>query len=621
MRLIRLALFMCIMLFSFSAFAAEVNVNFRDMEMKEFVSFVSEFTGKNFVYDKKDLKGTVSIESSSEMGTDDIMEIFASTLRANGLEIVDRGTYIEIVKQSDINDISDSAGTGDGNALITTVLTARNYDTKLLASALGRLKSKAGFVDVLKGLNAVVIRDRIDRITKLKRLMQKLEMKASGFSIHIVKVEHSSAKSVETMLKKLYSGMKKKLLIGNEPTIVADDYSNVLVVACDGRDFEKISYVIAQVDSPSPGSHNAPRVFYLNNANAEDVEKVLNKLTGVENQSKGKKAVKTKSSVAYDKATNSIIVFGDPELYNKVEKLIEKLDKPRQQVYVEALILETTLESGNKFGVEWQAGGGSGSQAGTIGYLNDNSSLTSFQSPTLDGESPNFGALGGGFSLGVLGNIISYEGVNFPTLGVLANFVKTANGINILSNPQILTMDNEEAEVFVGENRPFLTSTKYDSNNNPVQSFDYRDVGVKLKIIPQISSNDTVTLKIEQEVKKVSSFTTTSEGETIPAPVTLTRSTKTKVKLKDGSMMVISGLLKDDTDKYNSAVPGLSRIPLLGWLFKNKSGSFEKTNMMVFISTYIIRSQQDAEKLTKKKRKESVDFKKEIDVKIKKEFK
>lgn len=312
--------------------------------------------------------------------------------------------------------------------------------------------------------------------------------------------------------------------------------------------------------------------------------------------------------MAFDKATNSIIVFGDPDLYVKVENLIEKLDKPREQVYVEALIIETTLESGNKFGVEWQAGGGGGSsQAGTIGYVNDNSNMVNFASPTLSGNPPNFSALAGGFNLGVLGNIISYEGVKFPTLNILANFVKSANGINILSNPQILTLDNEEAEIFVGgENRPFLTSTKYDSNNNPVQSYDYRDVGgVKLKIVPQISSNDTVTLKIEQEVKKVSSSTVD-----VTAPVTLTRSTKTKVKLQDGAIMVISGLLKDDSEKYNSAVPGLSRIPILGWLFKTKSGSYEKTNMMVFISTHIIRTAEDAKKITDKKNRKNLSISK-----------
>lgn len=615
MTFIRVMFLLYLLAFSSFVYAAEINVNFRDMEMQEFVSFVSEFTGRNFVYDKKDLKGQVSIESSSEMGTDDIMEIFASTLRANGLELVDRGTYVEIVRQSDISDIADSDGVGDGNALITTILTSHNYDASLLAGTLIKLKSKAGYVDVLKGLNAIVIRDRIDRITKLKKLMEKLEMKAAGYTIHIVKVEHASASEMESTLKKLYSDLQKKMMVANDPVIVADDYSNLLVVACAERDFEKISYVISQIDSPIPSDHNAPKVFYLNNANAEDVEKVLSKLTGVENEDKGKKASNSTSTVAFDAATNSIIVFGSPDLYSKVEGLIEKLDRPREQVYVEALIIETSIENGSDFGVEWQVGAGNDSQAGTIGYLGSDGALTSFQSSVLDGDSPNFGALSSGFNLGILGDIVTYEGVSFPTLGILANFVKTASGINILSNPQILTLDNEEAEIFVGENRPFLTSTKYDSNNNPVQSYDYRDVGVKLNIVPQISSNDTITLKIEQEVKKVSGATAD-----VVAPVTLTRSTKTKVKLKDGAIMVISGLLKDDSETYNSSVPWLSSIPVIGWLFKNKNSSSEKTNMMVFISTSIIRTQEDAKKLTEKKQNESSTFKEEIDNKIQKEF-
>jgi len=614
MKFIKLTIVIAVLVFSASVYA-EVNVNFREMEMTEFVSFVSEFTGKNFVYDKKDLKGQVTIETSSEINTEDIMEILASTLRANGLELVDRGTYAEIIRQNNLDDIPDSSGTGDSNAIITTVLTAKNYDTKMLAQALARLKSKAGFVDVLKGMNAIVVRDKISKIAKIKTLMDKLDEKAAGYQISIIKIENASAQNIEGMLKKLYSDLEKKMLISVEPVVVADEYSNVLVVATHHNDLEKLKYIIAQLDAQNPSEHNAPKVFYLNNANAEDVEKVLDKLTGIENSADGKKKTNVKSSVAFDKATNSIIVFGDPDLYKKVEDLITKLDKPRQQVYVEALILETTLEGGSNFGVEWQAGIGSSNQAGSVGYMSPSGNLSGMLNNAVDGG--NIGALPGGFSLGVLGNIVTYEGVNFPTLGILANFIKTSSSINIVSNPQILTLDNEEAEVFVGENRPFITDTKMDSNGNPVQSYDYRDVGVKLKITPQISANETITLKIDQEVKKVSQSANSDEA----LPVTLTRTTKTKVKLQDGAIMVISGLLKDDSGTYNSGIPGLSRIPLLGWLFKTKAGSSEKTNLMVFISTHIIRTADQAKELTAKKQKQSSDFKEEVNQKIMKEFK
>ncbi|TCK62403.1 type II secretion system secretin GspD [Seleniivibrio woodruffii] len=600
-----------ILLFTVSTAAhAGFNVNFSDMDLTDFVTFVSEFTKKNFVYDKTALKGKVSIDSATQIRSSDIMDIFGSTLRANGFELIDRGKYFEIVKQADFMDADDSSGTGDDNALITTVIHPKNFDARVLVNAMNRMKSKGGYAEVIKSINAIVVRDRVSRIVKIRSFVDKLDQRAQNFTIRSIKIENASASNVADKMTKLFADMEKKSLIATDPVIVADDYANIILVASLDGDFERINLIVSQLDTKSPGSFNAPRVFYLKNANAEDVDKVLNTLTGTIAQAgtDGKTATRVKSSVSFDKATNSIIVFGDQELYGKVDELIKKLDVPRRQVYVEALILETTLDNGNKFGVEWQGTVGNGNTAGTIGFVNDNK-LLSF----ANGDST---ALDNGFNLGILGDVISYEGVNFPSIGLLVNFVKTASGINILSNPQILTLDNEEAEVFVGENRPFLTSTKYDSNNNPVQSYEYNDVGVKLKIVPQINSDESVTLKIEQEVKKVAEGSATSTS-----PITLTRSTKTRIKLKDGSMVVISGLLKDDSDRTDSAIPGLSKIPVLGWLFKNRSTNFQKTNMMVFISANIINTHEDAERLTENKHQESLDFKKQIDEKIRNEFK
>ncbi len=600
-----------ILLFAVGTANAGFNVNFSDMELTDFVTFVSEFTKKNFVYDKNALKGKVSIDSATQIRSSDIIDIFASTLRANGFELVDRGNYYEIVKQADFMDADDSTGTGEANALITTVIHPKNFDARVLVNALNKMKSKGGYAEVIKSINAIVVRDRVSRIVKIRSFVDKLDQRAQNFTIRSIKIENASASNVADKMTKLFADMEKKSLIATDPVIVADDYANIILVASLDGDFERINTIVAQLDTKSPGSFNAPRVFYLKNANAEDVDKVLNTLTGTIAQAgaDGKTAAKVKSSVSYDKATNSIIVFGDQELYGKIDELIKKLDVPRRQVYVEALILETTLDNGNKFGVEWQGTVGNGNTAGTIGYVGNDNTLMNF-------ANGNASSLSTGFNLGVLGDVVSYEGLNFPSIGLLVNFVKTASGINILSNPQILTLDNEEAEVFVGENRPFLTSTKYDSNNNPVQSYEYNDVGVKLKIVPQISSDDSVTLKIEQEVKKVAEGSANSTS-----PTTLTRSTKTRIKLKNGSMVVISGLLKDDSDRSDSAIPGLSKIPVIGWLFKNRSTNYEKTNMMVFISAHIINTHEEAEKLTESKHQESMDFKKQIDEKIRNEFK
>ncbi len=593
---------------------AEYNVNLKNISLVDFVKFVSEFTNTNFVYNEKDLSGEVTIDSRLEMKTDDLLEIFYSTLNLNNLIAVDKGSYIQILRNTEIKNFKDDYKRNLENStkyegMVTTILKLNKINAKNLALSFNKLKSKYGFVQHIKGINAIIVRDSSDRIKKMIKIIKDLEKEAGDFEIKAVEIHNTSATNVEKSLRKFFSELRKQSLIGIDPVIIADDFSNVLIIAASKNDFNKIEYMVSQMDIAGINSTSAPKVFYLKNSSAEDVEKVLNKLLS---KTDTKKNI-IKFNVASDKATNSIIVVGDQMLYKKVESLIEKLDIPRRQVYVEALILETTLENGSKFGVEWVAGGGDDNNYyATAGHLvrgaDGNSNLVNFAS-----NGP--GALPGGFSLGVLGNVITFNGVTFPSLGALMHAVNKLNGINILSNPQILTLDNEEAEIFVGENRPFMISEKYDSNNNPVQTYDYRDVGVRLKITPHISSDDLVTLKVEQEVKKV-----TASTANVNQPITLTRKTTTKVKLRNGSTMVISGLIKDDTSLNTSSVPWLSKIPLIGWLFRYEDKGFEKTNMMVFVSVHLIESQDDADMLTGKKIIKSRKFKKEIKDRIDMEF-
>jgi general secretion pathway protein D len=593
---------------------AEYNINLKNISLLDFVKFVSEFTNTNFVYNEKDLKGEVTIDSRLEMSTDDILEIFYSTLNLNNLVAVNKGSYIRILKNTEVRNFQDDYKknidkTANYEGMVTTILKLNKINARNLSLSFNKLKSKYGFVQSLKGINAIIVRDSSERIKKMIKIIKDLESDASGFEVKAIEIHNTSASNVEKGLRKFFIELKKQSLIAIDPVIISDDFSNVLIVASTKDNFKKIEYMVAQMDIAGINSTSVPRVFYLKNSSAEDVEKVLNKLLS---KTDTKKNI-VKFNVASDKATNSIIVVGDQMLYKKVETLIAKLDIPRKQVYVEALILETTLENGSKFGVEWIAGGGDNDNYyATAGHLvrgtDGNSNLVNFAS-----NGP--GALPGGFTLGVLGNVITFNGITFPSLGALMHAVSKLNGINILSNPQILTLDNEEAEIFVGENRPFMVSEKYDSNNNPVQTYDYRDVGVRLKITPHISSDDLVTLKIEQEVKKV-----TASTANVNQPITLTRKTTTKVKLKNGSTMVISGLIKDDTSLSTSSVPWLSKIPLIGWLFKYEAKGFEKTNMMVFVSVHLIESQNDADMLTGEKIIKSRKFKKEIKDRIDREF-
>ena len=580
-------IFICALFLSFNAYAQDNGtyaVNFKNVPMKDFITFVSEFTGKNVIYNEADLRGNVTISSQKNMDSKEILDIFYSVMKLNGYQPVTKGDSIQIIAEKDIQSFDEDLTMGKNGSYgyITTVISLKNYNAATLLPVLNRMKSKTGYVEVVRGLNIVVVRDDASRIEKMNSLINRVDNVAAGYEFYTMPLEYSIASKIEQQITKFFNELAKNSINPTSPVVISDDISNTLIIAATKKDYERISAIIANLDTKSMAINTEPRVFYLKNARAEDVEKVLSKLVSSLSQQAGKTGTATTStssskvSISADNATNSILAIGDKELYDNLDSLIAKLDVPRRQVYVEALILETTIDKSSQFGVEWFAGGGN--TAGTIiGSSMQDGGLGSIIGSINQGA-PSLTGLGSGLGIGVIGNIISFQGAKFPSIGALISALRTSSGINIISNPQILTLNNSPAEVFVGENMPYQTSTKYDSNNNPIQTFDYRDVGVKLKVTPQISSDDMVTLAIEQEIKKVSSSAVSST-----APTTLTRSTNTTVKLKNHSIMVISGMIKDDSTTTVSGIPGLSQIPVLGWLFKRETTSTQKTNVMLFI--------------------------------------
>ncbi len=612
--------FFYVLLFFFSfaliLSAQDYSVNLKNIELKNFVKFVSEFTNTNIVYKENELRGKITIDTKTELTKDDVMKIFYSVLRVNNLEAIKHKNFIEIMRKAYVRTVNDKfrKNVRDGERMVTTVLKVNTVDVMRVKGVFNKFKSYVGLVDAIKNINVLVVRDFANRIAKMRKILAELESINSNYIIDAMIIKNAKASSVARNITKFFSSLKRTDKIAVQPVIISDDFSNTIIAAATKDEFKTIRYLIEKTDVEDTFGNFTPKVYYLKNATASDVEKVLNRVLSSVRTVKGKARI-IRPKVSSDKATNAIIVIGDKDVYKKAESLISKLDIPRKQVYVEALILETTLEKGSQFGVEWYAGGGNKNLAGAATFQTTGA-LASLQGSVIDGNTPNFGSLPGGFNLGILGDVITYEGIKFPTLGMLVNFLRTASGINILSNPQILTLDNEEAEVFVGENRPYLVSTKYDANNNPVQNFDYRDVGVKLKITPHISNDNTITLNVYTEVKKLSSAVAT----TTTAPITLTRQTKTKVKLKNNSTMVISGLIKDDSNSTNKAVPFFSSIPIIGELFKSRDEQSQKTNMMVFISVHTISSFKEAEELTKKKKAYSEQYRKNIEKLKKRDF-
>ncbi|MDR2104767.1 MAG: type II secretion system secretin GspD [Deferribacteraceae bacterium] len=592
-------LFSAFALFSATALAApkSYDVAFKNISMKEFITFVSSFAEVNIIYNELDLRGTVNIASQYPMTAAAIMEIFYAALRVNGLAAVQEGDNIIVVADKDFANY-DERFTGDerldGEEFVTAIVTMSNYNIVPLKAALLRVKSRHGDINDLKGINGVVVRDFGSRIEKMRQICSKMDEYADRYNLYSISLQNIAASKMEQLLTKMFNDMLNRQNIGGYPPVfLSDDLSNVIIIAATAMDYKKIEYMISQIDIKSVAENTLPRVFYIKFAQAEDIEKVLNKLFGntaapaAQGAPASRPAAASRSSVSSDKSTNSIIALGDSEFYNNLEKMIEKLDIPRKQVYVEALILEISLDATNKFGVEWFLSGASDSVMG-FGNSAADGTLGGIFGTITSGTGNPMTALPGGFSAGLIGDVITYNGIKFPSIGAFFTAIQEDSGVNIISKPQILTLDNEEAEVFVGETRPYITSEKYDTNNNPIQTFDYRNVGTRLKVTPHIVGDDLVNLEIEQEVNKVSpsSFSNAS-------PVTLTRTTKTRVQLYDKTIMVIGGLMKDDSSTTASGIPLLSDIPIIGWLFKTESETSEKTNLMVFITAHIISTREE----------------------------
>ena len=310
--------------------------------------------------------------------------------------------------------------------------------------------------------------------------------------------------------------------------------------------------------------------------------------------------------VVADKATNTLVIMAEREDYKIIENIIKQLDVPRPMVYIEALIMEVNTNKDFKLGVEWRgikdtgkiSGVDTGQSAAFVGSGGAGSTINPGGYNILGGLMPT--AFPGGFSMGIVGAGITIGGITFPNIGAVVQAYKTDVDVSILSTPQIMTLDNEEAEINVGSNVPYITrqdstatTSAYPVNYN---TYEYKDVGVILNITPHINEENFIRLKISQQVTKVTSASTSA------TPTTLKRTTKTTVVIKDSETIVISGLMGDSTQDSTYKLPLLGDIPILGWLFKTYSTSREKTNLYVFVTPHIVRTQADAAGLYQEKR-------------------
>ncbi|HBF42747.1 MAG TPA: type II secretion system protein GspD [Desulfobacteraceae bacterium] len=585
-----------------------ITIDFNNVDIAVFIKFISELTGKNFVIDKA-VMGKVTIVSPTRISVEEAYKVFESVLDVHGYTTVPAGKIIKIVpaikaRAKNIETRLREEAISPEDKVVTQLIPLKYADPNDLKKLFAPLISKTSVIVPYAPTGTLIVTDVLSNIMRLIGIIKSIDVEGIGAEISVVPLEYATAsvlaKSLNTVFQRSARTSKKKRISGVPAIkIVADKRTNALIIFASENDTLRVKRLIKLLDKETPRGEGDIRVFYLQHASAEDLAKVMMAIPSkqAKETKKGRPPVISKGvQITADKATNSLVITANKDDYFILEDVIKKLDIPRRMVYIECLIMEVDVDKDFKLGVEWQGlenftykgreGGAFTGYGGLGDYKNTQGLATA--------------ALPAGFSLGVIGESITIGSLVFPNLSAIVNAYRQDNDIHILSTPQILTTDNEEAEMTVGKNVPYVTRKETSDTNTDYSTYEYKDVGITLKITPQINQERFVRLKLSQELTRLIETEGLQEGH----PTTYKRSTQTTVIVKDGNTVVIGGLIDDNTANVENKVPCMGDIPLFGWFFKSVSRQREKTNLFVFLTPHIIENPTEAEQVYQEKKKQ-----------------
>lgn len=590
-----------------------IYIDFKDADILEFIKYISELTGRNFLIDSS-VKGKVTIVSPTKITVEEAYKVFESVLEVNGITLVPSGPVTKVVPMTEARtkDIDTKIGKDQADSedkILTQLIPLKYANPEDIQKALSPFISKNSVMTPYAPTGMLIVTDVLSNINRLLEIIEKIDVEGTSEVISVIPLKYAGA---ETMAKNLTSVFKSSSTkTGKETTssavIISDARTNSIITSASEIDTLQIKKLINLLDTETPRGEGEMHVYYLQNANAEDLAKVLTSLpTGSATASSAsasaaKEGVKEAAvvlsrdiQILADKATNSLIINAGKDDFLVLEEIIKKLDIVRKMVYIEALIMEVSMTKEFELGVQWYGGETTGSVDGkdvvTFGSSNSGTNIL----PSID---TNTGAVtfSSGMSLGVLGDTITIGDLTFPSIAAVVRAYSANTDVNIISKPQVMTMDNEEASINVSQNKPYLTSKQETTTGNDYSNYDYKDVGVTLTITPQINQERFVKLKIEQTVSQVLSETT------VGLPTTLKREAKTTVMIKDGQTVVIGGLIDETNNNAVYKVPILGSIPILGYLFRSKSQSTDKKNLYIFITPHIIENPAEANEVYENK--------------------
>ncbi len=592
-----------------------VSIDFNNVDINVFIKFMSELTGTNFVVDQR-VKGKVTIISPSKISLDEAYKVFESVLEVHGYTPVTSGEVVKIIPAPDARSKSIETKLREEAAapedkIVTQLIPLKYADPVEIKRLFTPMVSKSSVILAYPPTNMLIVTDVYSNIKRLIKILNEIDITGIGQQISVIPLDYADATKLVNMLSTVFKPARKKGKGVEEKdiTMVADERTNTIVLLASEIDSLRIRKLITMVDKETPRGKGKVNVYYCKNATAEELAKVLQDLPTQQAGAAGAPGAKTapvvagKVRISADKSTNSLIIMADKEDYLVLEDVIQKLDIPRSMVYIESLIMEVDMGKSLSIGVDWSV----------------------FGKTTIDGKEAAIGGgfsegfvqpdqlLQGGLTVGLLTEPVTIAGLTLSNISAIVNAVKTDDDFRILSTPQVLTTDNEEARITVGENRPYQTRSTTEASSATYQSYEYRDVGKILKITPHVTENRLVRMQISLEVTAINQKATADTGSTLP--VTLKRTVDTTVIVRDQQTVVIGGLIDDSTTRTQNKVPVLGNIPILGWLFKNKSDENIRTNLYVFLTPRVIKNPAEAMDIFQQK-KEQMDTIKEGNIKL-----
>ena len=588
---------LCLLLVVDSIRAEEVTLNFSDADLVAVINSVSQITGKNFIIDPR-VKGKVTVVSSKPLNEDEVYNVFLSVLQVHGFATVPTKNAIKIIPDATAKQNAapfTNSNREPEDQLITRVLKINYINAAQLVPILRPLVAQQGHLAAYATTNVLIISDRASNIQRIERIIREMDRKTDS-EIEIVKLQHAFAAEVVRLLSSLNSATPDpKNLAAGKVKFTADERTNSIILS--GEKSLRLRYraIISDLDAPVASTGNT-HVVYLRYAEAKNIATILGNVGKEVIKAEAKNAagssrtgaIPDSVSIQADETSNALVITAPASVFPSLRSVIQQLDIRRAQVHIEAIIAEVLLDTSREVGVQWLIDGTPGGDPFlTTRFTGSGDSISSIGS----------GLIPEGLTLG-LGRLDD-SSLNFVAL------IRALSGdseSNLLATPSIVTLDNQEAEIIVGQNVPFVTGETSTTGGtavgvvNPFRTIERQDIGLSLKVKPQINEGDTITMTIEQEVSNISGSATGAVDI-----VTNKRSIKTTVQLENGELLVLGGLIDDKVINSEQKVPILGDIPILGWLFRSSKLSKVKQNLLVFIRASIIKDPDKARALSHRK--------------------